>query len=185
MFSFVARGRGKHYVMPMIERLSLVSVRTVSRRLASKGYQMQDKVAADDEGAQWRKKRVSFSEKFKNRSGRRWKEVLHGVGDFHILTWYPPKMRALWIIKSAKRTIMSKAERKKSKFQELFSTFVRLLMSSFSGLRVLYIFSWCGDRRTLKHFSRNLEARSSSAKNTRRMQSLSRSLASQPPREKC
>ena len=97
MLSSVARGRGKHYVMPMIERLSLVSVRTVSRRLASKGYQMQDKLAADDEGVQWRKKRVIFSEKFKNRSGRRWKEVLHGVGDFHILTVYTPKMRARWI----------------------------------------------------------------------------------------
>ena len=44
MLSFVARGRGKHYVMPMIERLSLVSVRTVSRRLASKGYRMQNKL---------------------------------------------------------------------------------------------------------------------------------------------
>ena len=45
----------------MIERLSLVSVRTVSRRLASKGYRMQEKLAADDEGAQWRKKRMVVS----------------------------------------------------------------------------------------------------------------------------
>ena len=39
---------------------SKVCVRTVSNRLREKGYKMEEKRTGDDEGAQWRKRRLQF-----------------------------------------------------------------------------------------------------------------------------
>ena len=103
---------------PMLKTMSQVSARTVSRRLAAKGYKMREKNNGDDKGAAWRKRRVLWGKKNRKRSSKQWKKKLQGVCDFRFFVFHPKKMKTEFARRSAPRTIMSEAEKKTGKFQE-------------------------------------------------------------------
>ena len=82
------------------------------------GYAQTEKLARDDHGVAWRKKRVAWCKKNAKVTAQKWKRKLQGVGDFRLWKYYPSALREKFVVKSAPRTIMSKRERKKPDFQK-------------------------------------------------------------------
>ena len=89
-----------------------VSPRTVRERLKDKGYIMQEKIAKDDMGEAWRKKRLEFCRKHLSKSGTQWVNFVQAVGDFRYFTYYPRTLKRRYQVKSCKRTIVRAGERK-------------------------------------------------------------------------
>ena len=77
---------------------------------------MQEKLLRDDgDGTkEWRLRRIEFCVDNENKN---WETNLQAAGDFHFFTYYPKYMKRRFAVKSAPRTIMSDAERKKADFQ--------------------------------------------------------------------
>ena len=61
-----------------------VSRKTILRRLADKGYTMQDKESKTDLGVVTTKKRMVFSRKHQHLTAEDWKEDLQAVGDMKV-----------------------------------------------------------------------------------------------------
>ena len=95
-----------------------VSVRTVANRLRDKGYKMEEKLAGDDKGEQWRKARVRFCECHKSKSAVQWATGLQAVADFRYFVYYPQALKNRHARKSAPRTIMRKSEKMKAAFMK-------------------------------------------------------------------
>lgn len=98
------------------ELRSKISVRTVSNRLRDKGYKMEEKLAGDDKGAAWRKRRVSFCSSHKSKTRAQWVKSVQAVADFRYFKYYPKGMKARHARKSKPRTIMRKDEKAKHHF---------------------------------------------------------------------
>jgi len=94
-----------------------VSRKTILRRLADKGYTMQDKESKTDLGVVTTKKRMVFSLKHQHLTAEDWKEDLQAVGDMKEFTWYPRELQPKFKKVRARRTIMSKKEKKLPAFQ--------------------------------------------------------------------
>ena len=95
---------------------SKICARTVRERLKSKGYLMQDKKAKDDLGDAWRKAHLAFCRRHQSKSPEHWGNLLQGVGDFRIFTYYPKNLKRRHQVKTCKRTIMRRGERNKPPF---------------------------------------------------------------------
>ena len=93
-----------------------ISVRTVANRLREKGYKMEEKLAGDDKGEQWRKQRVRFCKGHQTKTAKKWAHCVQAVADFRYFVYYPQDLKCRHIRKSAPRTIMRKSEKKKSAF---------------------------------------------------------------------
>lgn len=93
-----------------------VSVKTVQSRLADKGYSLEDKLAADDKGLAWRKRRLAFCDVHRDKSEDQWTNAVQAVGDFKEFTYFPRALKIRHKQLSCKRTIMKKAERTKPNF---------------------------------------------------------------------
>ena len=93
-----------------------ITPRTVLNRLNKAGYKMQEKLAGEDHGDAWRVRRLTFCHKHKGKTSQRWRQVLQGAGDFRLFPYYPRTMKAKYASKSAPRTMMTKAERRKAAF---------------------------------------------------------------------
>ncbi len=70
-----------------------VGRRTVIRRLAEKGYTPKAKRVKNEQGEKWRKTRVAFVSKHKDKTASQWCSFLQGVGDLKDFTWYPKELR--------------------------------------------------------------------------------------------
>ena len=90
-----------------------ISVRTVANRLRAKGYKMEEKLAGDDKGEQWRKQRVRFCKGHQTKTAEKWAHRVQAVADFRYFVYYPRDLKSRHIRKSAPRTIMRKSEKKK------------------------------------------------------------------------
>ena len=95
---------------------SKICVETVKHRLAEKGYSLNDKLAADDKGVAWRKRRMDFCEEHQSKCAEQWGVAVQGVCDFKEFTYFPRKLKTVHKVKSCKRTIMKKSERTKPAF---------------------------------------------------------------------
>ena len=93
-----------------------VSVKTVKNRLAEKGFAMDTKLSADDKGAAWRKKRLAFCKKHQSKTSAQWYNAVQAVADFRYFKYFPKKLEPKQKRVSCKRTIMSKAEKKRPAF---------------------------------------------------------------------
>ena len=93
-----------------------VTMRTVANRLREKGFAMQEKLAGDDKGEQWRLRRLRFSKSHAGRTAQQWPRRVQAVADFRYFVYYPKSMKTRHKRKSAPRTIMHTRERKKSSF---------------------------------------------------------------------
>ena len=49
-----------------------ISVKTVKRRLVEKGFNLEDKLTADDKGTAWRRRRLTFCSVHKGKSEDQW-----------------------------------------------------------------------------------------------------------------
>ena len=58
-------------------------------RLADKGYNLEEKLAADDKGLAWRKRRLAFCSAHKGKSEDQWVNTVQAVGDFKEFTYFP------------------------------------------------------------------------------------------------
>ena len=56
-----------------------VTMRTVANRLRDKGFSMQDKLAGDDKGEQWRQRRLQFSKSHASRAAQQWLRRVQAV----------------------------------------------------------------------------------------------------------
>ena len=90
-----------------------ISVRTVANRLREKGYKMEEKLAGDDKGEQWRKRRVRFCDSHKAKTASQWVRRVQAVADFRYFVYYLRGMKARHARKSAPRTIMHRREKKR------------------------------------------------------------------------
>ena len=95
-----------------------VTVKTVKSRLADKGYNLEEKLAADDKGLAWRKRRLAFCSTHKGKSEDQWVNTVQAVGDFKEFTYFPRALKTRHKQLSSKRTIMKKAERTKPNFMK-------------------------------------------------------------------
>lgn len=109
--------RDVHNALPDALRQK-ITTRTVRRRLSEEGFWMQDKKAGDDHGEEWRRKRVAFCDSHRHKTENQLVQQVQGVGDFRLFTYHPRRLKKRFKIKNCKRTIMSKAERKKTNFQK-------------------------------------------------------------------
>ena len=106
-----------HHSQPRLAWSFLVCARTVSNRLNDDGYSMLEKLSRDDgDGSkEWLERRCDFC---RDHADTNWETQLQAAGDFHFFTYYPPSLKRRHAVKSAPRTIMSAAERKKAAFQK-------------------------------------------------------------------
>ena len=93
---------------------SRITMRTVLNRLREKGYMMQEKLADDDQGEQWRLRRLHFSKGHVGKTAKQWERQVQAVADFRYFVYYPTNMKARHKRKSAPRTIMHQREKKKA-----------------------------------------------------------------------
>lgn len=91
--------------------------KTVVRRLAEKGYSMQEKLSKNDASVALCKRRVKFAKQYENWTPAQWKAEVQAVGDFKLFTWYPKSLYSKFKRVRAARTYMNKEERHQSKFQ--------------------------------------------------------------------
>ena len=91
-----------------------ITMRTVLNRLREKGYMMQEKLACDEQGEQWRLRRLHFSKGHVGKTAKQWKRQVQAVADFRYFVYYPTNMKARHKRKSAPRTIMHQREKKKA-----------------------------------------------------------------------
>lgn len=82
------------------------------------GYTQTEKLARDDHGDAWRKKRRDWCTKQAKVTDQRWKRKLQGTGDFRLWKYFPSALKERFAVKSAPRTIMSKGERRKAALQK-------------------------------------------------------------------
>ena len=75
--------------------------RTVANRLAEKGFSMKDKLAGDDNGEQWRKRRLQFCRAHQRKTAPQWARHVQAVADFRYFVYYPRGMKARHARKSA------------------------------------------------------------------------------------
>ena len=109
--------RDVHSALPDALRRK-VTPRTVRNRLAERGFSMQDKKAGDDHGDEWRRRRLAFCDRYRHKTENQIVQLVQGVGDFRLFTYHPRRLKKRAKVKTCVRTIMSKAERKKSAFQK-------------------------------------------------------------------
>ena len=88
-----------------------VSMRTVRRRLAAKGYKPERKIQKSDPGEVLSKKRVAFAKKHLAKTPQQWKAFLQAVGDIKEFTYYPKKLRGKMKKLRAPWTYMKKQEK--------------------------------------------------------------------------
>ncbi len=93
-----------------------ICARTLRNRLHALGWNAERKLAHDDKGLQWRKRRFAFSKKHKKKSAADWSLYLQGVADFSGFTYYPKDMQPRYRRLSATWTWMSKKEKVKPAF---------------------------------------------------------------------
>ena len=93
-----------------------ITARTVANRLREKGYSMKDKLAGDDNGEQWRRRRLQFCKVHQRRTAPQWTRFVQAVADFRYFVYYPRGMKARYARKSAPRTIMHSREKKMAPF---------------------------------------------------------------------
>ena len=93
-----------------------ICVKTVKKRLAEQGYHLEDKLAADDRGRDWRKRRVAFCTSHKDKTQEQWVSTLQAVADFKEFTYFPRSLKTRHKQLNCKRTIMAKSERAKPNF---------------------------------------------------------------------
>lgn len=84
--------------------------------MREKGYMMQEKLAGDDQGEQWRLRRLHFSKGHVGKTAKQWEGKVQAVADFRFFVYYPTNMKARHKRKSAPRTIMHQREKKKAAF---------------------------------------------------------------------
>ena len=90
-----------------------ITIRTVANRLREKGFKMEEKLAGDDRGEQWRKRRVRFCTVHNKKSATQWANRAQAVADFRYFVYYPQGLKSRYERKSAPRTIMNKSEKTK------------------------------------------------------------------------
>ena len=90
-----------------------VCIRTVANRLRQMGYKMENKLAGDDKGELWRRKRVKFCQTHMSKTATQWARHVQAVADFRYFTYCPQEMKSRHARKSAPRTIMHKREKNK------------------------------------------------------------------------
>ena len=112
-----------HYVDARIVHANLarsvknkISKRTVTRRLAERGYTPTQKVSKSDPGPALAKKRVAFARRYEHLTPDAWADELHAVADLKDFTWYPRVLRAKFNQLRARWTYMKKTERMKPAF---------------------------------------------------------------------
>ena len=94
-----------------------LTLRTVRNRLREKGYAMDEKLAGDDKGLEWRKTRVHFCQSRSHWSEGMWASQVQAVGDFATSPSSQKRFKQRKAVRGCPRTIMSKAEQTKSAFQ--------------------------------------------------------------------
>ena len=95
-----------------------VCIRTVANRLRQMGYKMENKLAGDDKGELWKRKRVKFCQTHMSKTATQWARHVQAVADFRYFTYYPKEMKSRHARKSAPRTIMHKREKHKMVFMK-------------------------------------------------------------------
>ena len=93
-----------------------ICVKTVKSRLAAKGFAMDNKLSADDKGFSWRRRRLAFCERHRAKTPAQWCNAVQTVADFRYFSYFPLKLKPKQKRVSCKRTIMSKAEKKRPAF---------------------------------------------------------------------
>ena len=84
--------------------------------MREKGFSMKDKLAGDDYGEQWRKRRVQFCRAHQRKTAPQWARHVQAVADFRYFVYYPRGMKARHARKGAPRTIMHHREKKRAPF---------------------------------------------------------------------
>ena len=74
---------------------------------------MEEKLAGDDKGEQWRQRRVRFCKGHQTKTAKKWAHRVQAVADFRYFVYYPQDLKRRHVRKSAPRTIMRKSEKKK------------------------------------------------------------------------
>lgn len=104
-----------HAALPA--KLSMkIGRKTVTRRLAAKGYTPSKKVQKSDPGRALRLRRVDFAETHVAKSASQWKAYLQAVGDIKEFTYYPQELRARFKQLRAPWTYMTPKEKYKPAF---------------------------------------------------------------------
>ena len=93
-----------------------VKRRTIIRRVASKGFKPERKIAKNDPGPALMKKRLNFAKKYFHWDASDWKANLQAVGDFKDFTWYPRELKPRFNKLRSPWTYMTKSEKKKQAF---------------------------------------------------------------------
>ena len=89
-----------------------VKRRTIIRRVASKGFKPERKIAKNDPGPAFMKKRLNFAKKYFHWDASDWKANLQAVGDFKDFTWYPRELKPRFNKLRSPWTYMTKQVRK-------------------------------------------------------------------------
>ena len=94
-----------------------ISPRTITRRLAKRGYTPQRKLNKSDYSERIRKRRATWCRRHAGKQAATWKSRVQAVGDLKDFTWYPKQLQARFKRLRAPWTYMTNAERKKPDFQ--------------------------------------------------------------------
>ena len=97
-------------------RLQHLSLPTIRKRLANKGYIYQKKITKSDPNKAHCKRRMAFARANKHRSPKQWKNHVQGFLDFKIFTYYPKQLKPKHARYRARWTYMTKAEKNQKAF---------------------------------------------------------------------
>jgi len=95
---------------------SKVSLRTIRRRLAERGYVPEKKIEKNDFLKAQRGIRVDCCKSHEHRTPAMWNNYLQGVGDLKDFTYYPRSLKARFIRYRCSWTYMRKCEKHQAEF---------------------------------------------------------------------
>lgn len=105
-----------HRALPTILKKK-ISRRTVTRRVAEKGYKPQKKMDKQAFSETQVRKRLAFQKAHEDWTSATWKSEVQVVGDMKDFTWYPEDLRAKFHQLRSPWTYMTDTERKQPAFQ--------------------------------------------------------------------
>jgi hypothetical protein len=92
--------------------------RTVTRRLAEKGYRPEKKINKSDPGVALSGKRIAFARNYRNQPGSQRGGFLQAVADFKEFTYYPKELKPKFSKLRAPWTYMTKKEKRERRERE-------------------------------------------------------------------